>query len=184
MLDATYPFVLPPLPYPYDALEPYIDAETMHYHYDKHFGGYIDNLNKALEPYPFLQGLTLEQLLAANRMLPAAAYTAIMHNGGGVYNHAIYFSRLCPPGQGGGRRPAGKLLDEISVTFGSFDKFKQELSDHAKNVFGSGWSSLVITREGSLRIVDLFNQQTVAGTGALGRVPDHIDPARPSGKSA
>jgi len=167
MLNATYPFSLPPLPYPYNSMEPFIDAETMHYHYDKHFGTYIGNLNKALAPYPQLHTMRLEQLLSSPQMHPPAVHTDIMHNGGGVYNHSIYFDNLAPAAQAARRRPEGWLADAVNRTFGSFEQLRRTLSDHATSVFGSGWSSLVLTRDKGLRIVDLHNQQTVAGSGAL-----------------
>lgn len=154
-----YPFELPPLPYAYDALEPAIDRETMYYHHDKHFKAYIDNLNKALEPYPNLQELTLEQLLTRTRFLPREVYTQIMHNGGGVYNHALYFQCLSPYGEQRSM-PERALLRKIEDTFGSYDDFVTQFSREALKVFGSGWTYLVTTRQGGLKIVNFKNQET------------------------
>lgn len=162
----TYPYELPPLPYAYDALEPYIDAETMHYHHDKHFATYIANLNKALAPYPQLQKLTLEQLLATPMRLPAAARTAILHNGGGVYNHALFFQGMAPPSSPG-HEPQGAVLEVLRRTFGSFEDFKKVFNEAALKVFGSGWTVLVLTPQGGLQIVNLKNQETLLSTPAI-----------------
>lgn len=155
----TYPFELPPLPYEYDALEPYIDAETMFYHHDKHFAAYIDNLNKAIEPFPNLQELTLEQLLTWTRFLPQDTYTKIMQNGGGVYNHNLFFKGLAPSEEGL-NEPAGALLSDIEDTFYSLSNFKKLFSEEALKVFGSGWTCLIYTRQGGLKIISLKNQDT------------------------
>ena len=162
----TYPYELPPLPYAYDALEPFIDAETMHYHHDKHFKAYVDNLNKALEPYPQLQGMTLEQLLSVPMRLPAAARTAILNNGGGVYNHALFFQGMAPP-QTPGHIPQGAALDLIQRAFGSFDDFKKVFTDAALKVFGSGWTVLALTPYRTLQIVNLKNQETMLSTPSV-----------------
>lgn len=99
IINTTYPFKLPPLPYAYDALEPYVDKETMHYHHDKHLKTYIDNLNKALEGYPEYHSKTLEQLLSELKDLPEGLRRAVRNNGGGVYNHDLYFELMAPSGQ-------------------------------------------------------------------------------------
>ena len=166
MLTATYPFSLPVLPYPYNALEPYIDEETMHYHHDKHFQTYITNLNKALEPYPKLHGLTLEQLLRNSRYLPRDAYETILRNAGGTYNHDLFFSHLGPaeeqPEVPGER--LGKLIDQ---TFGSFQAFKEKFTAEALSVFGSGWACLALTPRGKLQIMTLHNQDTSLSQNAV-----------------
>ena len=164
MLQQVYPFALPPLPYAYDALEPYIDAETMHYHHDKHFQTYIDNLNKALEPYPALQGLTLEQLLGGRVFPPRGVRSAILHNAGGVYNHALYFAGLSPAGSGP-HEPQGRLLMRITESFGDLEAFQKAFVAQALAVFGSGWAALVPGRRNSLRIVSLRNQDTTVPAG-------------------
>ena len=153
-----YPYVLPPLPYAYDALEPYIDEETMHYHHDKHFATYIANLNKALEPYPALQALTLEQLLARPSLPPAAKET-ILNNGGGVYNHRFFFEHLTPPAEGKTSQNTAPA-ERINKTFGSWEQFKKEFTETAMGVFGSGWACLALTRANELKIIPLANQET------------------------
>lgn len=159
MLYSIYPFQLPSLPYDYDALEPYIDQETMHYHHDKHFKGYVDNLNKALAPYPNLQQLNLIQLLQRGRNLPAASFTDIMHNAGGVYNHSLFFENLAPENSAN-NIPHGMLLQMIRLQYGSFEHFKNYFSEKAADVFGSGWTYLVLTSNKNLRIVNFKNQDT------------------------
>lgn len=168
MLFDTYPFSLPPLPYPYEALEPYLDAETLHYHHDKHFKSYVDGLNQALKPYCGLQGLTLRQLLSAGNggygwaspgQLPPCAAKAILRNGGGVYNHFLYFQGLAPKGTA--RGPEGKLLQWICRAYGSVEQFQQAFTQCAMEVFGSGWTVLGLLPNGALRIFRLKNQETL-----------------------
>lgn len=153
-----YPFSRIALPYDYSDLEPYIDTETMHYHYDKHYKTYVNNLNKALEKYPGLQKFTLEQLLAMPRMDPA-----ILKNGGGAYNHGLYFSGMAPAGRANG--PQGQLLYLIERGYGSFEGFKKVFNRVALNVFGSGYAVLAVTAGGRLSIVPLKNQDTLRGRG-------------------
>ena len=161
----TYPYELPPLPYAYNALEPYIDEETMHYHHDKHFKTYIDNLNRALEPYPALQKHTLEQLIGYEQSLPREAATAIMNNAGGVYNHMLFFEGLSPANSGR-QEPDSALMTMIEDTFSSFDNFKKTFSQQALSVFGSGWVCLAQTAQKKLVILSLANQATVISHGA------------------
>ena len=156
----TYPYELPPLPYAYDALEPYIDEQTMHYHHDKHFQTYVDNLNNALEPYPALQRLLLEQLLSGRCNLPRAARTAILHNAGGVYNHTLYFNGLAPAGTGR-NTPNERLSMLIDNTLCSFDNFRELFTKNALSVFGSGWTFLTCDCRNRLCIINLKNQDTV-----------------------
>ncbi|MCL2082212.1 MAG: superoxide dismutase [Oscillospiraceae bacterium] len=154
----TYPYELPPLPYAYNALEPYIDEETMHYHHDKHFASYIDNLNKALEGHPRLHGLTLEQLLS--RPVPPDIREAVLHNGGGVYNHTKFFEGLAPH-QSASQTDSPELFELIESTYGSLDAFKAIFTKKALEIFGSGWLCLAINRRRSLQIISLANQETV-----------------------
>lgn len=154
----SYPYELPPMQYAYDALEPYISAEIMHYHYDKHFNAYIANLNKALVPYPELQRLNLNQLLT-NPWLPAEAYLPIMRNAGGVYNHSMYFSLLAPHSELK-HEPTGYLAELIDASFGSFENFKARFTSLALSVFGSGWAFLVLTPDNELKALTLKNQET------------------------
>ena len=159
-----YPFELPPLPYSYDALEPYIDAETMHYHHDKHFAAYIDKLNAALEAYPQLHDTPLDKILQKSAVLPPSSRQAIMRNGGGVYNHTLFFQGLSPT-DSGIHSPEGNIANMISRQFGSFEAFKEQFSAEALKVFGSGWTYLAITRERTLRIVNFKNQDTPVEKG-------------------
>ena len=160
ILLATYPFELPPLPYAYNALEPYIDEETMHYHHDKHYATYIKNLNAALEPYPRLQCLPLEQLLRMGNDLPPESRTTILNNGGGVYNHTLFFNGLAPASEDV-HMPEGDLHTAIEGFFGSFEHFKEEFSKSAAEVFGSGWTALTSDDRGTLSIQNLKNQDTL-----------------------
>lgn len=164
MLDRKYPFQLPALPYSYDALEPYIDEETMYYHHDKHFQTYINNLNGALEGYPALQDYTLRQLLLRPNGLPPAQRETISRNAGGVFNHDAFFRHLAPA-NAASHAPKGALLELIGRTYGSFEECKTLVSARAKAVFGSGWTQLCLTRQGRLRIVNLKDQETVLPGG-------------------
>jgi len=164
MFYETYPFSLPPLPYSYDALEPYIDTETMRIHHNKHFQAYTDHLNNALEPYPHLHRLTLSQLLSGRYMLPQIAREAILNNGGGYYNHAFFFDELSPPNVGE-HRPRGTLEMLINRTWGDFSRFQDVFNCMALSVFGSGWVALSLSRQERLRIITLHNQETVLPRG-------------------
>ncbi|MCL2019341.1 MAG: superoxide dismutase [Oscillospiraceae bacterium] len=159
-----YPFELPPLPYAYDALEPYIDEETMHFHHDKHFATYIKNLNDALEPYPFLHNVPLERILCSAKSLPEESRVKILNNAGGVYNHTLFFRGLAPASEPV-HEPEGKLLEAIEGFFGSFEHFKEEFSDEAKDVFGSGWTVLVSDSESNLDIRNTANQDVLICEG-------------------
>ena len=161
-----YPYELPPLPYAYDALEPFIDKETMRYHHDKHFAAYIENLNKALGPYPALQALTLEELLRKSpSSLPPPAREAILNNGGGVYNHNFFFNQFIPLEPGEDKLSAG-LMEPVCKTFGSLSMFRDAFTKAAMSVFGSGWACLAQMRGRELKIVTLANQETVAPKNA------------------
>ena len=157
--NLSYPYTLPPLPYDYDALEPYIDADIMHYHHDKHFQTYINNLNDALESYPQLQSMSLSQLLSNPAAIPPAIRDKVMNNGGGVYNHDLFFRGLAPASEPV-HIPEGKLADNISQTFGSFESFKKTFSQQALSVFGSGWTALCFDKNCCLKIINLKNQET------------------------
>ncbi len=131
------PFALPLLPFASDALEPYIDARTMDLHYGKHHAGYVKKLNATLEDHPDLHGKSLEALMAVAD--DSEKNTALRNNGGGHYNHSLFWEILTP---GGSNRPAASLQSEIKTAFGSFDSFKEEFSKAAAGVFGSGWAWL------------------------------------------
>lgn len=144
-------FVLPPLPYAYDALLPYIDEQTMRVHHTRHHQAYIDKLNQALENYKGESDLdTLVK--TALKLSPA-----IRNNAGGHYNHTLFWQSLKPNPDGKANKPEGKLLTAIEKTFGSFDGFKVEFQKKAMAVFGSGWCWLVLNQE-RLEIVNSINQ--------------------------
>jgi Fe-Mn family superoxide dismutase len=145
---------LPPLPYPFDALEPHIDAKTMEIHHDKHHGAYVNNLNKALEGQPELQKLPLEELLAQIGNVPEAVRAAVRNNGGGHLNHSMFWKVMK---KGGGGEPSGDLADAINKTFGTFGDFKKTFAQAATSRFGSGWAWLLI-RGGKITVESSANQ--------------------------
>jgi len=148
-------FELPDLPYGFDALEPTIDAKTMEIHHDKHHGGYVKKLNAALEGHSDLQSKTIEELLSNINAIPQDIRTAVRNNGGGHYNHSLFWSIMSP--QGGGT-PGGDLADAINSAFGSFDDFKTKFNQTATGRFGSGWAWLGVKDDGSLCICSTANQ--------------------------
>jgi Fe-Mn family superoxide dismutase len=138
---STYPFKLAPLGYPYDALEPYIDAQTMQIHHDKHNGAYVDNLNKAMAQAPeSIQKMSLDELLLNLDKVPDNIRTAVRNNAGGQYNHSFFWKLLKKNEEG---KPTGDLAAGIDGTFGSFSAFQDKLGEAATKVFGSGWAWLV-----------------------------------------
>lgn len=152
------PFTLPPLPYPADALEPYIDKLTMEIHHDKHHGAYVNNLNKALESAPQLSGKSVEELLANNcAIVPENIRTAVRNNGGGHANHSMFWQILAPKAGGS---PKGKLLEAVQNAFGGFDQFKEKFAAAASGRFGSGWAWLVKGSSGKLEIISTANQDS------------------------
>ena len=128
-------FELPPLPYPSDALEPHIDAQTMEIHHGKHHNAYVTNLNKALENSPDLQNKSLNDLLTSLDSLPENIRTAVRNNGGGHANHSMFWELMKP---GGSTEPGGALANAINAAFGSFDNFKQQFAAAGVGRFGSG----------------------------------------------
>jgi Fe-Mn family superoxide dismutase len=156
-----YPFQNFPLPYAYDALEPYIDTKTMHLHHDKHLQTYIDNLNRALSACPAQQNSTLPQLLCCTH-LPRAKEEEILHNAGGVWNHRLYFAGLASAGS---KVPSGALAEAISCRFGSFEAFQQQFTAAALSVFGSGYAWLAAARCGRLLLFTTPNQETTLCRG-------------------
>jgi Fe-Mn family superoxide dismutase len=159
-----YPYSLPQLPYPYDALEPYIDKMTMEIHHTKHHQGYINNLNSALEKYPEFHNLELEEILKNLNQLPEEIKTAVRNNGGGHYNHALFWEIMKP---NGGGEPKGKLKEEIEKNFGSFEEFKKLFSETAIKHFGSGWAWLVITSDKKLKVYSMLNQDSPLMNGDI-----------------
>ncbi|MBS4968976.1 MAG: superoxide dismutase [Lachnospiraceae bacterium] len=146
----TYPFRLHELPYAYHALEPFIDQRTMYFHHDKHLKTYIDNLNKALESYPEYQTWTLEELLTHLSELSEELRTPVRNNGGGVYNHEMYFHLMAPAGQ--------PFSTEVAEAFGGEDNWKRQMKAAALGQFGSGFVWLVRDTTGALKIIALPNQ--------------------------
>lgn len=153
-----YPFVLRPLPYDYDALEPHISTSTMYLHHDKHLAAYVENLNKALAPYPRFHNWTLTELLYSLGRLPRELQTAVRNNGGGVYNHNLYFSGMSPAARAG--KPVGVLAQAINRQLGGYEAFIKQMKDSAVSRFGSGWAWLVTDAEGRLQILSTPNQDT------------------------
>jgi len=148
--------VLPPLPYPYDALEPSIDARTMEIHHDKHHAGYVANLNKALADSPELRQKPLTALLRDLDSIPEKIRAAVRNNGGGHYNHSLFWRMMK---KNGGGRPKGELAKAIDRHFGSFNAFKDHFTKAALGRFGSGWAWL--SRDGQvLRIESTANQNS------------------------
>jgi superoxide dismutase, Fe-Mn family len=152
------PFTLPPLPYPADALEPYIDKQTMEIHHDKHHNAYVTNLNKALESAPDLANKSVEELLANNlAAVPENIKTAVRNNGGGHANHSFFWPILA--GKAGGS-PTGNVKSVIESTFGSFDTFKEKFNAAAASRFGSGWAWLVKDGSGKFDVYSTANQDS------------------------
>jgi Fe-Mn family superoxide dismutase len=143
-------FQLPPLPYANDALEPHFDAQTMEIHHDRHHAAYVTNLNNAITANPALADQTIEELMVNVSKHGAA----VRNNGGGHYNHSLFWKLLKP---NGGGEPTGRLAEDINATFGSFEKFKEEFAKAAVSRFGSGWAWLVVA-DGKLAITSTPNQ--------------------------
>lgn len=156
MENNHYLFVNTPLPYEYDALEPYIDEKTMRLHHDKHLQTYINNLNTALESHLQLQQLSLEQLIKTSGSLPEPLQTQVRNNAGGVYNHRFFFEGLIHPAQ---QKPYGRLARAINQFFGDYESFESEFKKAALSVFGSGYAWLVYDKS-RLKIVTTANQNT------------------------
>jgi len=150
------PYTLDPLPYPFDALEPYIDEQTMRLHHDKHHQGYVDKLNAALEGAPEFLGKPVEELLKNLTAVPERVRTAVRNHGGGHANHTIFWKNMRPHGGGD---PVGPLADALHTAFGDLTKFREEMTKAAVGVFGSGWAWLV-SGGGTLRIMTRSNQDS------------------------
>jgi Fe-Mn family superoxide dismutase len=148
---------LPPLPYAFAALEPHIDAKTMEIHHGKHHQAYVTNLNAALDKAPELKEKSLDELLRDLNKVPEAIRTAVRNNGGGHWNHTMFWQIMAP---NAGGPPSGKLGDAITKTFGGFDKFKEQLSAAGVGRFGSGWAWLIAEKGGGLKIESTANQDS------------------------
>jgi superoxide dismutase, Fe-Mn family len=146
---------LPPLPYPFDALEPHIDARTMEIHHGKHHATYVNKLNEALAKHPNLQSKSVEELLSGINDLPDDIRGAVRNHGGGHLNHSIFWNNMT---KGGGGEPGGKVGEAIKSAFGSFDAFKEKFAAAAAGRFGSGWAWLCVDANRKLLIKDFPNQ--------------------------
>ena len=148
-------FELPQLPYAVDALEPYIDAQTMTIHHDKHHAAYVNNLNAALEKHPELSGKSLDDLLRNINTVPEDIRTAVRRNGGQTYNHTMYWQVMGP---NAGGPPKGAIADAINKAFGDFEMFKTKFSQAAVGQFGSGWAWLLRDGAGKVAIEAMANE--------------------------
>ena len=151
------PFTLPPLPYAPEALEPHIDKTTMEIHHGKHHNAYVTNLNKALESAPNLASKSIEELLANNcAIVPENIRTAVRNNGGGHWNHSMFWKIMGP---GGGGAPTGNVAKAITSAFGGFDAFKEKFNQAGATRFGSGWAWLVKSA-GGVQVISTANQDS------------------------
>jgi Fe-Mn family superoxide dismutase len=161
-------FELPPLPYDYTALEPHIDEETMRIHHDKHHATYVTNLNNAVAGTEF-ENMEIGELIANLDKVPEAKRTAVRNNGGGHFNHTLFWEIMGP---NGGGAPTGALAEAINSTFGSFDALKEEINKAGAGRFGSGWAWLVVGPGGALSVTSTPNQDSPvmdgSGTPILG----------------
>jgi Fe-Mn family superoxide dismutase len=154
------PYEVPPLPYDYDALEPHIDEATMRVHHDKHHQAYVDKVNAALDGTDWADR-PIEEVIRDLSQVPQDKRTAVRNNGGGHYNHTLFWESMSPDGGG---EPDGELADAIGSAFGSFDDFKAKVKDAGVNQFGSGWSWLVHDSSG-LAVVSSANQDNPLSDG-------------------
>lgn len=148
-------FVLPPLGYPFNALEPIIDEMTMRIHYTKHHQAYVDHLNAALTNHPELENLSLTDILTHLKLIPQDIRTAVRNNGGGHYNHSLFWKVLTP---GGSKKPTGRLKQAMDQELNGFDAFRQHFSHAAESQFGSGWAWLVLDQKKRLGVTSMNNQ--------------------------
>jgi superoxide dismutase, Fe-Mn family len=155
-------FELSPLPYNYDALDPYIDAQTMQLHHDLHHQAYVNNLNAAVEKYPELQSKSPEELIKDLSNLPQDITGAVRNNGGGHVNHTMFWQIMAP---NAGGEPTGAIAQAISENFGDFESFKQKFNDAGTKQFGSGWVWLVRTSDGKIEITSSPNQDNPMSGG-------------------
>jgi superoxide dismutase, Fe-Mn family len=149
-------FELPKLPYEYNALEPYIDTQTMQLHHDKHHATYVTNLNNALKEHAFA-ALPVEEVLRRLNEVPEGVRTAVRNNGGGHANHTMFWEIMTP---GGSKEPTGPLANAITSKFGSFDAFKTAFNDAGVKRFGSGWAWLTLDKSGDIAITSTANQDS------------------------
>ena len=154
-------FEVPALPYAYDALEPHIDEATMHLHHDKHHQAYVTNLNAAIEKHPELSSKSPEELIKDLNAIPEDIKAAVRNNGGGHVNHTMFWEIMGPSGG----EPTGALLEAINSAFGSVDAMKAAVNDAGVKRFGSGWTWLVKSADGTLAVVSTANQDNPMSEG-------------------
>ena len=150
-------FEVPPLPYEYDALEPYIDTSTMHLHHDKHHAAYVNNLNAALKDQAQFASMDVDELMHHINDVPENVRTTVRNNGGGHSNHSMFW-QIMGPNAGGA--PTGDLASAINSAFGSFDAFKAAFNDAGTKRFGSGWAWLILDQSGKLQVISTANQDS------------------------
>ncbi|HLO85163.1 MAG TPA: superoxide dismutase [Nostocaceae cyanobacterium] len=155
--STTAAIQLSPLPYPYDALEPYIDARTMQFHHDQHHAAYVKNLNAALDKYPAFKKTSVEELLKNINKVPQDIRTTVRNNGGGHVNHSMFWKIMKP---NGGGEPTGEIATAINQSFGNFANFKKQFNQAGASRFGSGWVWLVRNKNGNLEITSTANQDS------------------------
>lgn len=157
-------FELPPLPYNYDALEPYIDTQTMQLHHDMHHQAYVNNVNTALGKHPELESKSIEELIANLNSLPDDIRTAVRNNGGGHINHSMFWEIMAP---NAGGEPTGAIAQVINDNFGDLETFKQRFNDAGTKQFGSGFVWLVRTGDGKFEITSTPNQDNPMTSGSF-----------------
>jgi Fe-Mn family superoxide dismutase len=155
-------FELPPLPYDYSALEPHIDTQTMQIHHDKHHAAYVTNLNKALESAPALVGKSISEILADLSAVPENVRQAVINNGGGHYNHTMFWEIMGPKGGG---EPKGELAKAIEAAFGNYEGLREKMNNAGLTRFGSGWAWLAVDKEGKLQVLSTANQDCPVSNG-------------------
>ncbi|RXS93927.1 superoxide dismutase [Silvibacterium dinghuense] len=152
---AAGPYKLPPLPYAYDALEPYIDAETMHLHHDKHHASYVEKLNAAVAGHPDVAAKPVDELMKNLDAVPEEIRTAVRNQGGGHWNHSFFWQILSTKG---GSAPTGVLAQDITAQLGGFQGFHDQFAKAAASVFGSGWAWLTLDKSAKLHVETTANQ--------------------------
>ena len=153
---------LPALPYDYNALDPHLDEMTMRIHHDKHHAAYVTNLNKALESASDVQGMRVADLLMSLSKVPESVRQAVINNGGGHYNHSMFWTIMGP---NGGGEPSGALANAIKAAFGDFAAFKEKLNNAGMTRFGSGWAWLVMDKDSKLSVMSTANQDCPLSSG-------------------
>jgi Fe-Mn family superoxide dismutase len=155
-------FEVPQLPYDYSALEPHIDTQTMQIHHDKHHAAYVSNLNKALESAPELAGKSIGEIVSNLSSVPEKIRQAVINNGGGHYNHTLFWEIMGPKGGG---EPKGDLAKAIEAAFGNYEGLREKVNNAGLTRFGSGWAWLVADKSGQLQVLSTANQDNPLSTG-------------------